>query len=61
MSDGSVFKGTLSTNDTTGFFAVSGLNIVTARALTAADDGTHNTTVTATTTSGATASFELRM
>ena len=61
MSDGSVFKGTLSTNDTTGFFAVSGLNIVAARALTAADDGTHNTTVTATTTTGATASFELRM
>jgi hypothetical protein len=47
MSDGSQFAGTLSSSDTTGFFAISGLNIVTARALTSADDGTHSTTITA--------------
>ena len=47
MSDGSQFTGTLTSSDTTGFFAISGLNIVTAQALTSADDGTHSTTITA--------------
>jgi hypothetical protein len=45
--DGSQFAGTLTVSDTTGFFAASGMNIVTARALTSADDGTHTTTITA--------------
>jgi hypothetical protein len=40
MSDGSQFGGTLTSGDTSGFFAISGLNFVTARALTSADDGT---------------------
>jgi hypothetical protein len=48
MSDGSQFTGTLTSSDTTGFFAISGLEIVTGRALTSADDGTHTTTITAT-------------
>jgi hypothetical protein len=48
MSDGSQFAGTLTSSDTSGFLAISGLNIVTARALTPADDGTHSTTITAT-------------
>ncbi len=48
MSDGSQFAGTLTSRDTTGFFAISGLNIVTGRALTSADVGTHTTTITAT-------------
>ena len=47
MSDGSQFAGKLTTSDT-NFFATSGLNIVTARAFTSADDGTHSTTITAT-------------
>jgi hypothetical protein len=47
MSDGSQFTGTLTSSDTSGFFAISGLNIVTAQALTSADDGTHSTTITA--------------
>jgi hypothetical protein len=47
MSDGSQFAGTLTTSDT-NFFAISGLNVVTARALTSTDDGTHTTTITAT-------------
>jgi hypothetical protein len=34
MSDGSQFAGTLSSSDSSGFFAISGLNIVTARANT---------------------------
>jgi hypothetical protein len=46
MSDGSQFTGALTTSDTS-FFAISGLNIVTARALTSADDGPHTTTITA--------------
>jgi hypothetical protein len=46
MSDGSQFTGTLTTSDT-AFFAISGLNIVTAGALTSADDGTYTTTITA--------------
>ena len=46
MSDGSQFAGTLTTSDT-NFFAVSGHNIVTARAFTSADDGTHSTVITA--------------
>jgi len=46
MSDGSQFTGTLTTSDTS-FFAISGLNIVTARALTSADDGPHTTVITA--------------
>jgi len=46
MSDGSPFTGTLSTSDT-DFFAISGLNIVTARALTFQDSGSHTTTITA--------------
>jgi len=46
MSDGSQFAGTLTTSNT-DFFAISGLNIVTAKALTPADDGTHTTVITA--------------
>jgi hypothetical protein len=46
MSDGSVFNGTITSSDT-GFFAISGMNLVTARALTPADDGSHTTTLTA--------------
>jgi hypothetical protein len=46
MSDGSQFAGTLTTSNT-DFFVISGLNIVTARALTPADDGTHTTVITA--------------
>jgi hypothetical protein len=46
MSDGSRFTGAMTTSDTS-FFAISGLNIVTARALTSADDGIHTTTITA--------------
>jgi hypothetical protein len=46
MSDGSQFNGSLTSSDTSGFFAISGLNIVTARALTSADDGTHSTVIT---------------
>jgi hypothetical protein len=45
MSDGSQFTGTLTSSDP--FFAISGMKIVTARALTAADDGKHTTTITA--------------
>jgi hypothetical protein len=44
--DGSPFAGTLTTSDT-NFFAISGMNVVTARALTPADDGTHTTVITA--------------
>jgi hypothetical protein len=47
MSDGSQFLGTLTSSDTS-FFAISGLNIVTARAVTSADDGIHSTVITAT-------------
>jgi hypothetical protein len=46
MSDGSQFAGTLTTSNTS-FFAISGLNIVTAKALTSADDGTQSTVITA--------------
>ena len=46
MSDGSQFAGTLTTSDT-NFFAISGLNIVTARAFKSVDDGTHSTVITA--------------
>jgi hypothetical protein len=46
MSDGSQFTGTLTTSNT-GFFAISGMNIVTARALRPADDGTQSTVITA--------------
>jgi hypothetical protein len=46
MSDGSQFKGALTTSNT-NIYAISGLNIVTARALTPADDGTHPTVITA--------------
>jgi len=46
MSDGSQFKGTLTTSNT-NLFAISGLNIVTARALTPADDGPFSTVITA--------------
>jgi hypothetical protein len=46
MSDGSQFTGALTTSDTS-FFAISGLSIVTARALTSADDGSQTTTITA--------------
>jgi hypothetical protein len=46
MSDGSQFAGTLTTSNTS-FFTISGLNIVTARALTSADDGPHTTLITA--------------
>jgi hypothetical protein len=47
MSDGSQFQGTL-TSSVTDFFAISGLNIVTTRAVTSADDGMHSTVITAT-------------
>ncbi len=47
MSDGSQFQGTLMSSDT-NFFAISGLNIVTARAVTSADNGLHSTVITAT-------------
>jgi len=47
MSDGSQFKGTLTTSNT-NLFAISGMNIVTARALTSADDGAFSTVITAT-------------
>jgi hypothetical protein len=46
MSDGSQFTGTLTTSNT-NLFAISGLNIVTARAFTSADDGTFSTVITA--------------
>src|SRR5262249_13639724 len=46
MSDGSQFTGKLSTSDT-NLFAISGLNIITARALTSTDDGAHSTVITA--------------
>jgi hypothetical protein len=46
MSDGSQFARTLTTSNTS-FFAISGLNIVTARALTSANDGTQSTVITA--------------
>jgi hypothetical protein len=46
MSDGSQFAGTLTTSNTS-FFAISGSKIVTARALTSADDGTQSTVITA--------------
>ena len=46
MSDGSQFAGTLATSNT-NFFAISGLNIVTARALSSADDGAQSTVITA--------------
>jgi len=47
MSDGSQFAGVLTTSDT-NFFAISGMNIVTARAFTSADDGAKSTVITAT-------------
>jgi hypothetical protein len=46
MSDGSQFAGTLATSNSS-FFAISGLNIVTAQALTSASDGTQSTVITA--------------
>jgi hypothetical protein len=46
MSDGSQFNGVLTTSNT-DIYAISGLNIITARALTPADDGTHPTVITA--------------
>ena len=46
MSDRSQFAGTLTTSDT-NFFFISGLKIVTGRAFTSADDGTHSTVITA--------------
>jgi hypothetical protein len=55
MSDGSPFTGILTTSDT-NFFAISGLNIVTARAVTSADGGAHSTVITA---SQATQSFSM--
>jgi hypothetical protein len=48
MSDGSQFTGTLTSSDTSGIFAISGMSVVTGRALTAADDGPHATAITAT-------------
>jgi hypothetical protein len=47
MSDGSQFTGTLTTSNTS-FFAISGLNVVTAQGLTSAMDGTQSTVITAT-------------
>ena len=46
MSDGSQFSGILTTSNA-DTFAISGMNIVTARALTPSDDGTHSTVITA--------------
>ena len=46
MSDGSQFAGTLTTSNT-DLYAISGLNIITARALTSADDGAHSTVIAA--------------
>jgi hypothetical protein len=46
MSDGSQFTATLTTSNT-NIFAISGMQIVTARALTSADDGTQSTIITA--------------
>jgi hypothetical protein len=47
MSDGSSnFGGTLTTSNAS-FFAISGMNIVTAQALTSANDGTQSTVITA--------------
>jgi hypothetical protein len=46
MSDGSQFRGKLTTSNT-NLFAISGLNIVTARAFTSADDGAFSTVITA--------------
>ena len=46
MSDGSQFTGALTTSNT-NLFAISGMNIVTARALTPSDDGTQSTVITA--------------
>jgi hypothetical protein len=46
MSDGFQFRGTLTTINA-NLFAISGMNIVTARALTAADDGAFSTVITA--------------
>ena len=45
MSDGSAFSGALTVSDTTGFFAVSGMNILAGRNLAPADDGAHTTIV----------------
>ena len=59
MSDGSQFTGTLTTSNTS-FFAISGLNIVTAKALTLANDGTQSTVITASQGSQS-ASMELSM
>lgn len=44
MSDNSTFVGALTTSDT-NLFVVSGLNILTKRTFTSADDGTHLTTI----------------
>ena len=46
MSDGSQFTGALTTSNT-NLFAVSGMNIVTARTLTPSDDGMQSTVITA--------------
>jgi len=46
MSDASQFKGTLTTSNI-NLFAISRMNIVTARALTPADDGPFSTVITA--------------
>lgn len=46
MSDGSQFTGTITSSDTS-FFEVNGLQIRLAHNLTSADQGTHNTTITA--------------
>jgi len=46
MSDGSQFAGRLTTSNT-DLFAISGLDIVTAQALTSADDGPFATVITA--------------
>jgi hypothetical protein len=46
MSEGSQLVGTLTTSNA-NLFAISELNIVTAPALTAADDGAFSTVITA--------------
>jgi hypothetical protein len=57
MSDGSAFAGTYLLSDSTGLFKITASGaIVTARAPTSADDGTHTVIATATTPTGMTMS-----
>jgi hypothetical protein len=61
MSDGSAFAGTYSLSDSTGLFKITASGaIVTARAPTSADDGTHTVIATATTPTGMTMSVRFQ-